>query len=52
MRAKVFLVAVFPLCATAQTALSWGDGGHKAIALIAQQCLTTATLKTPHSENY
>ena len=32
---------IFPLLLAApQDALSWGDDGHKAIALIAQQCLT------------
>jgi hypothetical protein len=43
MRAKVLLVAIIVLCATARTALSWGDDGHKAIVLIAQQCLTAET---------
>jgi nuclease S1 len=43
MRVKVLLVAVTALCATSHTALSWGDDGHRAIALIAQHCLTAET---------
>ena len=40
MKAEVAMLGLSLLVGTSQQALSWGDDGHKAIALIAQQCLT------------
>jgi hypothetical protein len=40
MKAKTTVFSLSILLAASQQALSWGDDGHKAIALIAQQCLT------------
>src|SRR5262249_40951204 len=40
MKAKTAMLGLSLFVGTSQQALSWGDDGHKAIALIAQQCLT------------
>jgi hypothetical protein len=40
MNTKIATVSLFLVLGASQTAFSWGDDGHKAIALIAQQCLT------------
>src|ERR1700722_13380752 len=43
MKAKTALLTLSILLAASQQALSWGDDGHKTVALIAQQCLTPST---------
>lgn len=40
MRAKIAIISFSMLLAGVQYAFSWGDDGHKTVALIAQQCLT------------
>ena len=40
MRANTAIISLSLLLSASQPALPWGDDGHKAIALIAQQCLT------------
>jgi hypothetical protein len=40
MKAKIALFSLSLLLSASQQALSWGDDGHKTVALIAQQCLT------------
>jgi len=36
-------ISVYFLLAASRTVLAWGDDGHKAIALIAEPCLTPET---------
>jgi len=43
MKANTAIISLSLLLGASQPALSWGDHGHKAIALIAQQCLTRST---------
>jgi len=40
MKAKIVLLSFSLLLCAGQQAFSWGDDGHKTVALIAQQCLT------------
>jgi nuclease S1 len=46
MRAKLLLAGTAILIAPAQTVFGWGDDGHKAIALVAERCLTSITRQT------
>jgi hypothetical protein len=40
MKTNTAIICLSLLLRASQPALSWGDDGHKTIALIAQQCLT------------
>ena len=40
MKAKIVLFSLSVFLAAPQQAFPWGDDGHRAVALIAQQCLT------------
>jgi hypothetical protein len=40
MKARIGLFSLLLLLCASQQALSWGDDGHKTVALIAQQCFT------------
>ena len=45
MKAKTALLTLSLLLSASQQALSWGNDGHKTVALIAQQCLTPSAKK-------
>jgi hypothetical protein len=42
MKAKIALFSLSVFLAAPQQAFAWGDDGHKTVALIAQQCLTSS----------
>jgi hypothetical protein len=46
MKISVAVICVWLCLALPNSAFAWGDDGHKTVALIAQQCLTSTTKKT------